>query len=215
MMRSLNHEELQVLQKAVLSIYYENIFAYHGYNYGALDRGALMVAQAIQLVSGGLLHYVALADGLPWVGSFLHPVVELDEDLFIDARGLQTTTQLQEAWAPCDPSGSYPAILPMYSSPPHWVCDDHVVRVIAKEIYYQIVLLELHQAAMERATGEGLSSGLELSVGPGMASLTMGMFKDWDHVAGGPPPRHPMDESNPQAACPNNVLSFSPRTPTD
>ncbi len=175
-----------------------------------------MVAKAIQRVSEGLLHYVALSDGIAWVGSFLHPVVELDEDHFIDARGLQTTTQLQEAWSHCDPSGyAYPSILPLYSSPHHLVCDDQVVQVMAKEIYYQIVLIELYQAAVERPTGEGMSSGAELSARAGMASLTMGMFQDWAYLAGGPPPRDPMDESHPQAARHNNVLRFPTSTSTE
>lgn len=170
-------KHLQALHKAVQLIDYEGIFARYGYKFGAVNGGCLMVAQAIQNVAGGHLKYLAEVeydDGfIPSPVLFLHVVVELDEDEFMDGWGYQTSGQLQQAWQnPEIGKDDYPAILPLSFDPKHLYRNEEAVATLTGEIKKQVDLIELRksrkakQASRKHPQPQGSKGGTNASVEP-------------------------------------------------
>ena len=90
---------LQQLQHAVTQVDYDSLFAYYGYRVGFLNGGCWLIAKAIQQVAGGVLHYVEVNVDAACVGDFVHTVVKLGDDTFIDGRELHTSAQLLARWS--------------------------------------------------------------------------------------------------------------------
>jgi len=76
-----------------------SLFAYYGYRVGFLNGGCWLIAKAIQQVAGGEIHYVEVNVDNEDVGDFVHTVVKLGDDTFMDGRGLHTSAQLLSLWS--------------------------------------------------------------------------------------------------------------------
>jgi hypothetical protein len=85
---------LQQLHHAVTQVDYRSLFAYYGYRVGFLNGGCWLIAKAIQQVAGGELQYVEVKVAAASFGDFVHTVVKLGDDTFMNGRGLHTSAQL-------------------------------------------------------------------------------------------------------------------------
>ncbi len=130
--------QLQSLHTAVLAVDYESLFSYYDYSSGAMDRGCWMVAKAIQKVAGGQLHYLELNYGALYCGTFLHAVLKLGENAFMDGQGLQTEAILLERWL-CyeNPKSNYLIIRPLFFFPNEVDRHEDIIEEIAQTIQQQ------------------------------------------------------------------------------
>jgi len=90
---------LQQLHHAVTQVDYRSLFAYYGYRVGFLNGGCWLIAKAIQQVAGGELQYVEVKVDAVYFGDFVHTVVKLGDDTFMNGRGLHTSAQLLSLWS--------------------------------------------------------------------------------------------------------------------
>ncbi|XHX79292.1 MAG: hypothetical protein RBJ76_05000 [Stenomitos frigidus ULC029] len=92
-------EALQHLHNAIRRVDYHSLFAYYDYRFGSLNEECWLIAKALQQVTNGELHYVEVKVDALHVGLFVHTVVRLCEDTFVDGRGVHTSAQLLSQWS--------------------------------------------------------------------------------------------------------------------
>lgn len=138
MRTTLTLAQLQSLHTAVTAVDYESLFAYYDYASGAMGRGCWMVAKAIQKVVGGQLHYLELSYGAVYCGAFLHTVLKLGDNAFVDGHGLQTKAALLERWL-CyeNPKSNYLIIRPLFFFPKEVDRHEDIIEEIAQTIQQQ------------------------------------------------------------------------------
>lgn len=142
MLEAWTNEELQQLHQAITLVDYHSLFSYYGFRFGTMNGGCWLVAKAIQTVAGGELYYLALNVGCSYVGSFIHAVVKLGEDTFMDGRGLHTAEQLLAAWSHYENTKhAHLEVLPLFFLPDHLERNANVIEAIAHTIEQQSLLL--------------------------------------------------------------------------
>lgn len=168
MLMNLTEDQLQLLHQAVIQIDYPSLFSYYGYRLEALGGGSWMIAKAIQAVAGGDLYYVGLNDGNP-CATFVHAVVKLADNTFIDGRGRHTYHQILQPWAHLPVANpyveTYLEVQPLFCFPDgverneeviaqiHWLLEHQLrvrgdVQVVAR--FQQLIEQELDTAAVHR-----------------------------------------------------------------
>jgi hypothetical protein len=150
MLEAWTNEELQQLHQAITLVDYHSLFSYYGFRFGTMNGGCWLVAKAIQTVAGGELYYLALNVGCSHVGSFVHAVVKLSEDTFMDGRGLHTAEQLLAAWSHCEKTQqAHLEVLPLFFLPDHLERNANVIEAIAFTIEQQSLLLAEAEAEQQ------------------------------------------------------------------
>jgi hypothetical protein len=142
MLEAWTNDELQQLHQAVTLVDYHSLFSYYGFRFGTMNGGCWLVAKAIQAVAGGELYYLALNVGCSRVGAFIHAVVKLGEDTFMDGHGLHTAEQLLAAWSHYENTKhAHLEVLPLFLLPDHLERNATVIEAIAYTIEQQNLLL--------------------------------------------------------------------------